>query len=558
MSLHPHPIPTIPDETARVAKVAFPQGALCLRLRDEMGAIFADEQFVDLYPAVGQPAAAPWRLTLVLILQSLEDLSDRQAAHAVRSRIDWKYLLGLELTDAGFDWSILCEFRARLVAGHAEMRLLETVLAACEQRGWLKARGRQRTDSTHVLTAARALNRLELVAETLRAALNTLATVAPDWLASKVPGDWFDRYAQRADDYHFPKSKEARAALGEQIGRDGYQVLAWIEGIEDASLCETTVSLTALATLREVWEQQFIHEGEGVRWLTGAELAPSGERIDTPYDPEAHYSTKRSTTWTGYKVHLTETCDEGTPHLITDVTTTLATVPDVMETAPIEETLAARQRLPAQHLVDSGYVSAEELVTSRQRHAIDLVGPIRAEGAWQAQGNHDNHDNHDYALAAFEIRWEQQQAICPQGKVSRQWKPTHTPVGKPTIHVEFDPADCTPCPVRTQCTRAKRDPRELTLRPQPQDNAMRQLRLRQCTPSFKELYAQRAGIEGTLSQGIRRTGLRHARYRGLAKVHLQHSIAAVALNLARIDTWLAGVPLAHTRLSPFARLKSAA
>ena len=554
MSLHPHPIPAIPDETARVAKAALPQGALCLRLRDELGVIFADEDFVDLYPAVGQPAAAPWRLTLVIILQSLEDLSDRQAAHAVRSRIDWKYLLGLDLTDAGFDWSILSEFRARLVAGHAEMRLLETVLVACEQRGWLKARGRQRTDSTHVLTAARALNRLELVVETLRAALNVLATAAPDWLAGKVPGDWFDRYAQRADDYHFPKSKEARAALGEQIGRDGYQVLAWIAGVDDAPLRETVAALTALATLRAVWEQQFIHEGEGVRWRTGAELAPSGERIDTPYDPDARYSTKRSTTWTGYKVHLTETCDEETPHLITDVTTTLATVPDVMETGPIEKALVVRKLPPSQHIVDSGYVSAEELVKSRQC-AIDLVGPIRADGAWQAQGNHDNHA---YALAAFEIQWEQQQARCPQGKVSRQWKPTHTPVGKPTIHVEFDPADCTPCPVRMQCTHAKRDPRELTLRPQAQDEAMRQLRLRQRTPAFKDLYAQRAGIEGTLSQGLRLTGLRHARYRGFAKVHLQHSIAAVALNLVRIDTWLAGVPLAHTRTSPFARLKSAA
>src|SRR6185437_15493838 len=132
MSLHPQEIPDVPEATACIAQAAFPKGTLCVRLRDELGSIFTDEHFTDLYPTRGQPAEAPWRLAVVTILQFLEGLSDRQAAQAVRSRIDWKYLLGLELTDSGFDWSVLCEFRARLLDGHVEMRLLETILHLCQ------------------------------------------------------------------------------------------------------------------------------------------------------------------------------------------------------------------------------------------------------------------------------------------------------------------------------------------------------------------------------------------------------------------------------------------
>ena len=187
MSLKPSPIEPVPEETARVAKAAFRKGNPLLRLRDELGAIFADADFADLFPRLGQPGLPPWRLALVTILQFRENLPDRQAAEAVRARIDWKYLLGLELTDPGFDHSVLCEFRSRLLAGSAEERLLGKLLEVCQARGLLKARGRQRTDATHVLASIRVLNRLELVGETLRAALNELAAVGPGLAARRGP-----------------------------------------------------------------------------------------------------------------------------------------------------------------------------------------------------------------------------------------------------------------------------------------------------------------------------------------------------------------------------------
>jgi transposase len=188
MSLRlPQPVPPVPDDTARIARAAFPRGNPYLLLRDRLGPVFDDAGFADLYPRRGQPGYTPWRLALVTLLQFREGLSDRQAAEAVRARIDWKYLLALDLADAGFDYTVLCEFRARLLAGGAAERLLARMLDVAHEAGLIKARGRQRTDSTHVLAAVRALNRLELVAETLRAALNAIAGVAPDWLRARSP-----------------------------------------------------------------------------------------------------------------------------------------------------------------------------------------------------------------------------------------------------------------------------------------------------------------------------------------------------------------------------------
>src|ERR671932_127684 len=181
MSLRPVPIGEIPTETVRVARAAFPKGTVVMRLRDEFSELYRDEDFSRFYPKRGQPAFAPWRLALVTVLQFLEHLSDRQAAEAVRGRIEWKYALGLELSDPGFDFSVLSGFRRRLVEGAAEHLLLDSLLAACRARGLLRARGRQRTDSTHVLGALRVLNRLEQIAETIHAALDALVVVAPDW-----------------------------------------------------------------------------------------------------------------------------------------------------------------------------------------------------------------------------------------------------------------------------------------------------------------------------------------------------------------------------------------
>ena len=232
MSLHPHVIAPVPAETARVARAAFPKGHPYLTFRDGLGTVFQDEDFAAIFPMNGQPGLPPWRLALVTIMQFRENLADRQAAEAVRARIDWKYLLGLELTDPGFNFSVLSEFRDRLLTGNTAELLLEKLLERCRAVGWLTARGSQRTDSTHVLAAIRVLSRLELVAETLRAALNAVVTVAPAWLHKLTPLEWYERYGKRIEDVRLPRDKADREAYAQMVGDDGFHFLDTVEAAE--------------------------------------------------------------------------------------------------------------------------------------------------------------------------------------------------------------------------------------------------------------------------------------------------------------------------------------
>jgi len=229
LSMYPHTIGPIPAETSRIARAGNPKGTLAMWLRDELGAIYRDEEFADLYPQRGQPALWRWRLALVTLVQYVEDMTDRQAAEAVRERIDWKYLLGLELSDPGFDASVLVEWRERLLAQGAQERLLDQVLLVCRERGWLKAGGKMRSDATHVLAAVRWLHHLETVGETLRAVLEELAQGVPDWLLSWMADEWFKRYEARMDSRRLPKKAPQRTQLAEQIGRDGALLLRALE-----------------------------------------------------------------------------------------------------------------------------------------------------------------------------------------------------------------------------------------------------------------------------------------------------------------------------------------
>src|SRR5260370_2985002 len=250
--MYPQAIGSIPAETVRIAQAACPKGTLAMRLRDALGAWYTDEQFAALYPVEGHPAYAPWRLAVVTVLQYSENLTDRQAANAVRERIDWKYSLGLELSDAGFDYSLLSAFRTRLVEQEAETLLLDRLLEVCKQRGWLREGGKQRTDSTHVLARVRSLSNLECVGETLRAALDDLAALAPGWLVTQITPDWFERYSHRVENYRLPKAENQRTALAQQIGADGVHLLA---ALVRAEAPVEAKDLESLQVLRRVWKQ---------------------------------------------------------------------------------------------------------------------------------------------------------------------------------------------------------------------------------------------------------------------------------------------------------------
>jgi len=463
----------------------------------------------------------------------------------------------LELTDAGFDYSILSEFRTRLVEDADEVGagwegvLLNRLLDRAQQQGWFKARGRQRTDSTHVLAVIRTLNRLEMVGEAVRTALNSLAVAAPDWLRAHVSADWHDRYDRRSEEYRLPAAKTARAALAAAIGTDGLTLLRVVYAPTAPAWLR---DLPAVRTLRAVWVQQYYAPDAtgAVRWRAEADAPPSAVLIHSPHDPDARYSTKRDTHWVGYKAHLTETCDEDTPSLITNVQTTLGTTADVTMLPRVQDNLAWRDRLPAEHIVDSGYVDAAQVVTSRDTHGVDVVGPVPGDQSWQARAAAG------FDVAHFALDWDAERATCPTGHTSVKWQPTHDQRGQPIINIAFVRADCRACPQRASCTHAADDPRWLTVRPRAPHDALQAARTRQAALAFKEHYAVRAGIEGTISYAVHTCDLRHARYRGLIKTHLQHVLTAVAINVTRLVAWDEETPFAKTRTSAFARLPAAA
>jgi transposase len=546
MTVHPRPIPPIPADTVRVARAAFPKGNPYLRLRDTLGAIFTDQALLALYSRTGQPGYAPWRVALITLMQFAEGLSDRQAADAVRSRIDWKYALSLPLEDAGFDASVLSEFRDRLGTADPEHLLLLPLLERCRELGLLRERGRQRTDATHVVAAVRQLNRLELVGETMRRALDALAVAVPDWLRTHAADAWLERYERRLEEYRLPKSEPERAELAQTIGEDGFQLLQVLTA-EDAP--PWLGELPAIRRLQQIWSQQYDPITHRFREI--AELPAAAELLASPVDEEARWGAKRQIGWAGYKAHLTETCEADLPHLVTHVESTVATVPDQAVLDRVHAGLAERTLLPALHLVDGGYPDADALAQSPTRYGIDLLGPAPPDPSWQAKANEG------FALTDFTLDWEREVALCPQGQQSGRWR-HRVKRGQAVIAVKFGAAACRACPVRPQCTRSASAPRTLMLLPKEQTLALQAARQRQETPAFREQYRARAGIEGTLSQAVRRSGLRRTRYVGLAKVHVEHCAIAAALNVGRISDWLAGTPRARTRRSHFAQIMAQA
>ena len=353
-------------------------------------------------------------------------------------------MLGLELTDAGFDHTVLSEFRTRLVEGKLELVLLDTLLERAQTLGLLKQRGRQSTDSTHVLAAVRTMNRLERVGETLRAALNALAVMAPEWLRQVADPEWFNRYGSRVENFSLPKTEAARRQLTTVIGADGRRLVQAIS-VSDAKT--QLAKLAAISLLERVWDEQFIDGDDGQpRFRTVDEMPPPASLITSPYDPEARYSTKRGSSWVGYKVHLTESCDAETPRLITNVETTPATTPDDNMVEVVHRSLACRDLLPPEHLVHKGYTDAKVLIESRREHEVEIIGPVAQDPSWQSR------DDTGFDKSAFTVDWEAKVVTCPAGKQSISWLPSTYPAKGTAFEARFARRDCTPCAFRRQCT----------------------------------------------------------------------------------------------------------
>jgi IS5 family transposase len=586
MSVQPQPWPQPAPEIVAAVAVMYRgkrERPLPVMVRDQLGEWLSDEQFAGAYGKRGKPGWPPSRLALVTIFQMAEDLTGRQAAEAVRTRIDWKYALGLDLADPGFDDSILCEFRARVAGGGLDQVVLDTLLERLAAGGLVAAGGKMRTDSTHVISAVRDLNRLELAGESVRACLEALAVAAPQVVAQLLDDSWGKRYAARIDTWRMPASATKKDELALAYGRDGRTLLKAVYAAagRDPDLA-FLARLHQAGVLRVVLLQNYLtvagERGREVvkrREAQAEGLPPGRSRITSPYDLDARWGVKRDTFWNGYKVHVTETCGTGAalddtaasggpgseghggdgeasapPHLIVNVETTDATVPDNQMTAPVHARLAGRGLRPAEHYVDSGYPSAELLVSSLADFGITLVTPMLADTSPQARAGAG------FDRTAFAIDFAAEQATCPQGHTSSAWNPV-AQRGTATIVITFPKGTCGPCPVRAQCTTSASGRRQLTVHPRDVHQAQLAARATQGTSDFQARYALRAGVEGTIRQGVAVTGMRRARYRGLPKTRLEHTNAAAALNLIRLHAWWNGHPLDRTRTSHLARLELA-
>jgi transposase len=550
-------------------------------IRDRLGEWLGDEDFMAAFGIRGRPGWSPSRLALVTVLQRAENLTDRAAAEAVRTRIDWQYLLGLALDDPGFDHTVLSEFRDRVAEAGLERVALDALLARLAADGLVRAGGKQRTDSTHVIAAVAALNRLELAGESVRAVLEALAAAHPDWLEQRIcVSDFARRYGTPMTSWRPPASQARRDELAIAYARDGY---ALAEAIYDRAAPAWLREIPAVDVLRRVLLQNYtrVITGDGREVIKRREKEPEGDglppghaRIASPYDPDARWGVKREEFWLGYKLHITETCDGPPPctcrpdpavqqpgaggrdhdrgcarlvfpNLITHVATTDATVTDNQMTGAIDDHLAGKNLAPGRQYLDSGYLSAALVVSEAARHGIALIGPLLADTSAQARAGNG------YARADFTVDYDLKTATCPQGRTSTSWTPC-TQHGKDAIVATFSAGDCGRCPARSLCTTGKR--RQLTVLPRDLAQAQAAARTAETAISFQADYARRAGVEGTMHQAASH-GARRARYRGLPKTRLDHVYMATALNLLRLEAFWTGTPLDRQRTSHLARLE---
>jgi transposase len=511
----------MPEDLARLGAILLPEDSPYRLIGEQLYAQYENAAFADLYHAEGKPALPPVDLLFVLALQALEDLGDRAAADAVRLRLDWKYALHLPLDYAGFDFSVLSDFRARLLAHDASARLFDTLLAQLRELGLLKRRGRQRTDSLAVIARIHLLTRIELVAETLRLALRAVVLADPTWAQSTLPPAWEEWYGQRCVAERLSEAERSR--LSTETGRAGQWLL---DRLADPTTPAALASLPEVATLRTVWAQQYEVRDQQVVFqdLRGYD---GTLQIQSPHDVEARWSKKGNSHWVGYKLQVTETDDDELPHLITDIALRSSVEGDTTALGEIAARQAARDVLPSQRYVDQAYVSGGTLQASAER-GEDLIGPAPTSDPSPQARMVDG-----LTQAHFLLDLDARVAICPAGA---------TAMGRAakdgTIRFAFDADRCGECVLRPRCCSGQGGRRLTT---SPGHAALAQARARQETEAFKTAYrAHRGGVEGCLSALVRGHGVRVNRYIGQAKNELRALFVGVGVNLRRAARWLAG------------------
>ena len=522
MSLQPTWNDEIPEDIARAGRKILSEDNPYRRVGDEVQEFLSLEDFAMMYGLDGRGAICPIILALVTIFQFLENAPDRVAAEWVVTRLDWKYALHVSVLWIGFHFSDLSNFRLRLLEHGQERLVFEKVLDWVRSHGFLKKHGKQRTDSTHVVGQVARLSRLELVWETLRKALRAMKKEAPAWYNTAILAAFHEVYSERQSDWRL--SKEEVAQKMQQAGSDGY----WLLDLIETSAPLAVQALSEIETLRTVLGQQFERQESKVKVrqppIKGKDVLAS------PHETEARWAKKRGKEWIGYKLHTTETVpdeEEDIPSFITDIGTSAANDGDSEMVDDIQGRLGERDLAPGKQYVDQGYVSGPNLAHSAKR-GITLIGPAPGNNSRQPEG---------YRQSDFQLDFDRQEATCPEGQMSMAWYERPQPDGYVGARVMFKKR-CDDCRARPQCTSSQSG---RTLEISPYHEQLTARRAEQQTEAFREEMKQRSAIEGTISAMVRKHGARRARYRGKAKVRLQHLFTGAAVNVKRLTRALAAL-----------------
>lgn len=492
-------------------------------LAEELQAIFSEIEIADCYSDKGQWGIHPVRCCILLLLQAIEGLTDRQAAEAVQLNVGWRLVLRLPMDHPGFSHSVLSKARKRFEECDNLVMFLDSVLKRAHSKGMLNVT-KQRADATFIIGCVRALNRIELILETVRNAAEELAQFDPEWFAKIAKDIWIQRYyIDRPFNYKLPKDEKSRTAIAETAAGDGFFIL---DAVGKSGPKKTLLmGLQSIKTLETVLEQQFHprdKNGNAPKFRSVKELPPSGERIISPHETEARIAVKGKDAHRGYKTHLTETCVPGYPNLITQVHTTNSTLNDSLSLPDILQSLIARGLKPTTLLVDRGYSNVQNLLDCAKTLGIDVV-TLTTGHSWQSIAG-KGFDN-----TQFRIDWKNKIAICPNNKASTRWKKQ-----KEDTNIYFSPSDCSSCPFKEDCTKAKF--RVLRLKSEELWTYMQRMREREKTTGFRGEYRKRAGVEGTVSEFIRHAG-RNAKVRGQNKVTIKSILGAAAINVSHMVNW---------------------
>jgi len=512
VSLQPTWSEQIPEDTALLGQALLAEDDVYRLVGDQVQEKLSVKMFVTMYSALGRGAIHLIVMSLVTIFQFLENIPDRVAADWARKRIDWKYALHVPLTWLGFHYSDLSRFRKRLLEHGLERLVFECVLEWVRSLGFLKKHGKQRTDSTHVLGNVARLSRLELVWETLRVALRAMKKKASKWYEGVIPAVFDHAYRERQSSWQL--SATDVAAEMQKAGADGYCLLDVLEQQAPQEVSE----LPEVKTLRQVLSQQFECQ-EGQVQVRKPPIKGKGV-IQSPHESETRFSKKRSTEWVGYKVQVSETANSDEDNFVTDIETVDANDDDSEAVDGIHRRLQERGLEPNKHYADQGYISGANIAHSAER-GIELVGRVAADTSTKAKG---------FKQSDFVLDFEHKIATCPNGQTSVSWLERPQEDGYVGVHVLFR-HKCDGCPYRAECAPGKSG-RSLEISPYYAQITTR--RAEMTTSEFKEDMKHRPAIEGTISEMVRKHGLRRARYRGKSKVRLQHLFTGAAVNLKRL------------------------